>query len=321
MATFNGLPQVLKDAPFTVGQAQDAGTSYGRLRHRDVVTLSRGIKAVKNDADIPLALLTRPYTLVTGYSAASHATAFTIWGLPGFLPGTDRPVIHISRQHPHTSLRRQGVQGHRTMFLEDEVEMVDGLWITTRARTWLDCARRMGVDELVVAADHLIRIPREAFEGRSVPFATVQDLAALLKRHPGTPGIVKAREALGLARVGADSAQETKLRLACGRSGLPEPLLNVPTLLADGTVRTPDQSYPEYKVATEYDGGTHNDPQQVERDVRRAEDYERAGWLEVRIMNRHMVNDAKEAVRKVRDALYRQGWRPSPIPEHPSRIP
>ncbi|MEO6531235.1 MAG: DUF559 domain-containing protein [Specibacter sp.] len=314
MVPFEGLPQILKNAPFTVGQAMDVGASYGRLRHRDVLTLSRGIKAVKNDADIPLALLTRPYTLVTGYSAASHATAFTIWELPGFLPGTDKPDIHISRQYPHTSPRRQGVQGHRAMFRDDEVVLVDGLWITTRARTWLDCARRMSVDELVVAADHLIRIPRTAFEGRSLPYATLQELATLLERHRGTPGIVKAREALELARVGADSPQETKLRLACGRSGLPEPLLNVPTPLLDGVERTPDQSYPEFKVAAEYDGGTHNDPKQVERDVRRAEDYEQAGWIEVRIMNRHMVNDAKEAVRKIRNALYQRGWRPTPNP-------
>lgn len=312
MPPLDGLPATLQTSPFTVAEALELGASYGELCHRDVVTLSRGIKTLKDDADIPLALLTRPYTVVTGYAAASHATAFTIWEMPGFLPGADHGNLHISRQYPHSIERRRGVTGHRTMFRDDEVCCVDGLWITTRARTWLDCARRMSVEELVVAADHLIRIPRPGFEGRTEPYATVHELEILLARHSGTPGIVKAREALRLARVGSDSPQETRLRLACGYAGLPEPLLNVATPLLDGAERTPDQSYPEYKVAAEYDGGTHNDPLQVERDVRRQEDYARAGWLEVRIMNRHMANDAKEAVRKIRDALYDRGWRPSP---------
>lgn len=312
MSPLQRLPGPYQWAPFTVTEALGQGATYGELCHRDIVTLSRGIKMLQNDVDVPLALLTRPYTVVTGYSAASHATAFRIWEFPGFLPGADDSNFHISRQSPHTAPRRSGVTGHRTALLDDEVVLVNGLWITSRIRTWLDCARRMSVDELVVVADHLIRIPRPEFEGRTEPYATIDELTAWLVRHPGSRGIVKAREALDLARVGSDSAQETKLRLACTYAGLPEPLLNVKTQLAPGVERTPDQSYPEYKVATEYDGDTHNDAQQVERDIRRAEDYARCGWTEVRIMKRHMDNDAKEAVRKVRAALHSRGWRPTP---------
>ncbi|MGA7204611.1 MAG: DUF559 domain-containing protein [Specibacter sp.] len=311
MARLDRLPEILHTAPFTVVEALGFGTSYGELCHRAVVTLSRGIKTLANDDDVPLALLTRPYTLVTGYSAASHATAFTIWGIPGFLPGADVKTVHISRQYPHVPSRRRGVTGHRTMFQDDEVCLFNGLWITTRVRTWLDCSRKMSVEELVVAADHLVRMPRPEFEGRTDPYATMEELALILERHRGTPGIVKAREALRLARMGSDSPPETRLRLACGYAGLPEPWLNTTITLSDGVERTPDQSYPEYKVAVEYDGGTHSDPDQVEKDVRREEDFAGAGWRQVRIMKRHMDNDAKEAVRKIRTALWDRGWRPS----------
>ncbi|WP_449372555.1 hypothetical protein [Arthrobacter psychrolactophilus] len=314
MSAFEDFPQSIRSSPFTVAQAQELGLSYARLRRRDIVSLSRGIKVFngQDDAALSLALLTRPYTQVTGYSAASHATAFILWELPGFLPGATSGTIHISRQYPHSIPRRSGIQGHRTMFDTDEVELVDGLWVTSRARTWLDCARKMSVEELVVAADHLIRIPRPGFENRSEAYATLEELSELLARHPGTPGIVKTRAALELARIGSDSPQETKLRLACGTAGLPEPHLNEPTLLANGVIRQPDQSYPDYMVAVEYDGNTHADPHQVEKDVLRAEDYAKAGWSEVRIMKHHMQNDAKEAVRKVREALWARGWRPSP---------
>lgn len=303
------FPETLHAGPFTLLEGLNSGLSPGKLRHRDVIRLSRGIKTLKNDADVPLALLTRPYTLVTGYSAASHATAFHIWEFPGFLPLSAEATIHISRQFPHTTLRRTGVTGHRTKMRDDEVVFENGLWLTTRKRTWLDCARRMSVEELVVVADHLIRIPRPEFEGRSEPFCTLEELAYLLERHKGTPGIPKARDALQMARVGSDSAPETRLRLALTRAGLPEPELNVEVSLSDDVVRVPDQSFPEYKVAVEYDGGTHSTLEQVQRDVAREEDYAAAGWIQVRITNRHMANDARAAVTKVRNALLQNGWR------------
>ena len=130
----------------------------------------------------------------------------------------------------------------------------------------------------------------------------------MLDRHKGTPGIRKARLALDQARVGADSAPETRLRLALEDSGLPEPQLNLPTELCAGVVRQPDLSYPEHKVAVEYDGDGHSLAGQIVRDIAREEDFSRAGWLLVRISKRHMQNEARGAVSKVRAALSSRGW-------------
>ncbi len=151
----------------------------------------------------------------------------------------------------------------------------------------------MSIDELTVVADHLLRIPRPEFEGRTEPHATLAELADMLDRHKGTPGIRKARLALEQARVGADSAPETRLRLALENAGLPEPELNVPTELHAGVVRQPDLSYPEHKVAVEYEGEGHSEAAQIVRDIAREEDFARAGWTLVRISKRHMVNDAR----------------------------
>jgi hypothetical protein len=169
----------------------------------------------------------------------------------------------------------------------------------------------MSVEELTVVADHLLRIPRPDFEARSEPFATTDDLADMLDRHKGTPGIRKARLALEQARVGADSAPETRLRLALEYAGLPEPQLNVPTELSVGVVRQPDLAYPEHRVAVEYEGEGHSEAAQIVRDIAREEDFARAGWLPVRISKRHMQNDARAAVAKVRAALLSRGWRPN----------
>jgi hypothetical protein len=248
---------------------------------------------------------------VTPFSAASHATAFTLWGFPGFLPGKDDGFIHISRPDTRAIARRRGVAGHVGQFFADEIVDLNGALITSRARTWLDCSRKMSIEELTVVADHLLRIPRPDFEGRAEPHATCEDLADMIDRHKGTPGIRKARLALDLARVGSDSAPETRLRLALGDAGLPEPQLNVPTELGAGVVRQPDLGYPEQKVAVEYDGEGHSDAAQIVRDIAREEDFGRAGWLLVRISKRHMENDGRAAVAKVRAALLGRGWLPN----------
>ena len=132
----------------------------------------------------------------------------------------------------------------------------------------------------------------------------------MLDRHKGTPGIRKARLALEQARVGADSAPETRLRLALERAGLPEPELNHPTELGFGVVREPDLGYREQRVAVEYEGEGHSEPAQIVRDIEREEDYSRAGWHLVRISKRHMGNDARFAVSKVLAAMQERGWTP-----------
>ena len=133
----------------------------------------------------------------------------------------------------------------------------------------------------------------------------------MLDRHKGTPGIRKARLALEQARVGADSAPETRLRLALANGGLPDAELNMPVVLVTGIVRRPDISYPEYRVAVEYDGEGHSDAAQVLRDISRDEDFAAGDWILVRIARTHMENDARAAVRKVRLALLARGWRPT----------
>lgn len=257
-----------------------------------------------------LAACIRPYTLVTEFAAASHASAFLLWQFPGFLPGSNESLLHISRPDTVAIMRRPGMRGHRGQFFDDEIVSHQGLLVTSRTRTWLDCSRKMSIEELTVVADHLIRCPRPDFEVRSGPYATLRDLAEMLDRHKGTPGIRKARLALDLARVGSDSRQETRLRLALEFAGLPEPLLNQPTELGHGVVRQPDLSYPEQKVAVEYDGEGHSEAAQIVRDIEREEDFGSAGWILLRISKRHMEQDAKPAVAKVRRTMLARGWAP-----------
>src|SRR6476661_984409 len=87
MKTPQPLPDPVARAPFTFQEALDAGASYRRLRHRGLVSPSRGIRIPCGAEPAPgLAPLVRPFTRVTAFTAASHATAFRLWEMPGFCP-------------------------------------------------------------------------------------------------------------------------------------------------------------------------------------------------------------------------------------------
>ncbi|QDY91654.1 hypothetical protein E7Y32_03480 [Arthrobacter sp. UKPF54-2] len=220
-------------------------------------------------------------------------------------------MYHIIRPEGAAHLNRPHVIVHRMKLYEDEVTVLNGIPLTTPERTWLDLAEMLTVDELVVAGDSCVRVPRPEFEGRELPLCRLEDLQRMIDRHKGKRGIRKAKEAITLIRVGSDSPQESLLRLALVRAGLPEPELNVP-IIDDAGARhhEPDMSYRKYKIGVEYEGEHHGDPAQIVRDIARSERYKALGWSEVRISQRHMANDARAAVAKVRVALVQAGWRP-----------
>lgn len=221
-------------------------------------------------------------------------------------------MFHVIRPEGAAHLNRPHVVVHRMKLYEDELTTVDGVPVTTVERTWLDMAEMLTVDELVVMGDSCVRMPRVEFEARDTPLCALADLQRMIDRHKGKRGLRKAKEALQLIRMGSDSPQESLLRLAIVRAGLPEPELNVPIEARDGgRFLQPDLSYKKYKIGIEYEGENHGNEAQVVRDISRSERYEALGWTEVRISKRHMVNNSKSAVAKIRTALIQAGWRPT----------
>ncbi|GAA2201729.1 hypothetical protein [Sinomonas flava] len=312
MKTPRRLPQQLSGRPFTVAEAAHAGVSKGRLRHRSLRPLGRGIRGQGTTAALTLGARVRPFVEVNEQCAASHATAAELHGLPTRKRGLgEDEVFHVIRPEGAAHLKRPHVVVHRAKLLPGETMLVGGIPVTSPARTWLDLAERITLDELVAVGDACVRIPYPELEGREEPHCTVGDLRDIVARHRGKRGIRKARLALALIRVGSDSPQETALRLALLRAGLPEPVLNARIVGKRGQHGPkPDIGYPEYGVGVEYEGEHHGTEPQIVRDIARSESYDDVGWAEVRISKRHMANEGKAAVAKVRTALFLRGWRP-----------
>ena len=106
------------------------------------------------NAGVPANL--RAYTALDDASVLTHHSGARIWalGLPPWLQEDWR--IHIARDRSSSKPRRRNVVGHRMTFKPGEVVMHDGVRVTSPARTWLDLASLLTVDELIAAGDSIV---------------------------------------------------------------------------------------------------------------------------------------------------------------------
>jgi very-short-patch-repair endonuclease len=259
--------------PFNVRAARAAGWGEGRLRGPDLQRPFHGVRpAAPTDAEAAYAPRFRPG------DRFSHTSAGRIWGIP--LPhGFDD--VHVSSADP-SRVRATGVIGHRS----HRVEIVSrhGLPVSDPASTFRELASLLSISELVAAGDHLVLEPRILDPLDVRPYITLDELTRRL-REPGGRGIRRARAALDLVRVGAESPQETRLRLLARDAGLPEPVLQFELRDRRGRrIGAFDLAWPEARLIAEYDGDQHRtSTSQYERDIERFDRAAEEGWLVIRV--------------------------------------
>jgi len=307
MKNFTPIPRQLTVAPFTLDEAEVAGLKRSHLRNRTKIDgVSRGVYR-PSDWNFDLSAAARALSAATPGAWISHVTAARLHGscLPPWL--SDSNELHLSKPRHLPSVRRKGVIGHTVVASEDEIEFVHGIWISTRSRTWLDLARRLPVPDLVCMGDELIRTPRLEFEQRDTPFTTLEALRKMVDRHKNLQGVVRAREALDLMRVGADSAPESLLRLAMLDAGIPEPELQVQLRPGDPFSPSADLGFRDRRVAIQYDGGHHLEQEQIFSDRRRDKAFEAAGWTVLKFGKDDLADHFSSAIGKIKRAL-RSAW-------------
>jgi very-short-patch-repair endonuclease len=161
----------------------------------------------------------------------------------------------------------QGVRVTRRTLAPVDVATRDGVAVTTPLRTALDLARIQPLEEAVVALDQFLQVRRTSL-------AEVRVAAARLTG----PGCRQVRKAVEKADGCAQSPQETRLRLRLHASRLPKPVAQYEVRDARGFVARVDFAWPEARVAVEYDGWWHGQPQNVPQDRRRLNRLTAAGW-------------------------------------------
>jgi hypothetical protein len=304
------LPHHLTTGSFSVRAADKAGVTRTRTRAKDLVVVSRGVR-VSMESQASGAAALRAYTDLDDTSILTHGSAARIWEgpLPSRVAGDWR--IHIARRSGFSAPRRLNVVGHRLTLLPGEVVEYDGVRLTSPARTWLDMAGVLTVPELVALGDSFVCYHGPDFPYPREALCNIDGLRLAVRGHAGMRGVRTARAALELIRVGADSAPETRMRLALLDAGLPEPELNIVVRGFDSRpVLWPDAAYPDVRIALQYDGAHHGDAEQYLRDIARQETASTHGWLEVRVSKEELEGERPAVVRKVRAALQGRGWRP-----------
>lgn len=237
----------------------------------------------------------------------SHRTAASIWGILG--EELARP-FHLTAPPGGSRVKRPGlVISHRCQVLEEDHLELNGLHITSPARTWVDVSLSGSVLEALIYADRCRRRGRLEYGEDSRPLASGPELEAALLRRGRPRGILRARRALELSRDGVDSPQETRLRFYMHEAGLPEPEVN-DWLLDDCGRRVvqPDMVLRRWRLAIQYDGEDYHSGEQMRKDVRRTELTEALGWKEVRITKDHMYDRGRPAIAKIERELRARGW-------------
>lgn len=229
-------------------------------------------------------LRSRRRGVLAGYSASAlHGAKWIDSTRPAAIIDTNRHTV-------------AGVQAWEERIDDDEVGVVDGIRLTTPARTALDLARRLPLGVAVAAVDALAQAAE----------LKMADVELLVDRYSGRRGMTAARAALALVDGGAQSPKETWLRLLLVRAGFPAVQTQIAVRNEWGWAEAYlDMGWEDIKVAIEYDGDQHrSDRRQYVKDIDRLEMLEqRYGWIVVRVIAEHHPDDV---IRRVREARARR---------------
>lgn len=199
----------------------------------------------------------------------SGLSAAAVLGAKWVEPDTRAELIHANRKPPG------GIIVRSDTLADGEVVVVDGLPVTTPARTAFDLGRHLDGREAVQRMDALMN----ATELKAA------DIEGVMRHHPHVRGIQRLRRTVTLIDGGAESPYESATRLSLIDAGLPKPDTQIKVRDGWGRVFARlDMGWPRWKVAVEYDGAQHwTDGRQRAWDIDRMVLLEAAGWVIVRV--------------------------------------
>ncbi|MGA9748781.1 MAG: type IV toxin-antitoxin system AbiEi family antitoxin domain-containing protein [Nocardioides sp.] len=253
--------------PFTAAQALRRGVTRTQLyRLADEGVLRRVFRGVYVDsaADDDLLMRARALSLVVPPTAVvADESAAWARGIDLVARGEQvvPPPVSIVQPLDRTRVRKPGADGARRLLLSRDVELLNGVRVTTSLRTALDLARTRSRARGIAALDAMLRTGD----------FTHEQLLREVWRFRGYRGVVRLRTLAPLADPRAESPAESVLRLLWLDAGLPTPTLQIPTTDDEGWERYRlDLGLPHLRYAAEYDGAAwHGSPAQRARDRRR----------------------------------------------------
>ncbi|MGY1832128.1 endonuclease domain-containing protein [Geodermatophilus sp. SYSU D01180] len=246
--------------------------STGDLTPRQLRSFRRVVQGVYADPALPfdhrlrceaVALLLPPGAVLGGSSAAGWHGA--PWPGPNDLVTVLRPA-QVEWKGP------RGVRVHRSAVDPGEIEVRDGIPLSTALRTCWDVAALEPLGTAVSALDAMVRAGA----------VSCQDLSASVCGGSGRWGVARVRRAVSLIDPRAESGPESRVRVALVTAGLaPRPQFEVRQ--GGRFIARVDLAFPEARLAVEYEGEHHFDGVQIVRDDERHARLIAAGWRVIRL--------------------------------------
>lgn len=293
--------------PFTRADALKAGIAPRLFRGSRFRRLFRGVYVDADVAEAPALRIEGALTLFKKSAWASHASAARLHGVPiPTLPDEHVSVLRDKDRRAHPGIRCHVGRGTSQIFVKN------GVRVSTYTQMFVELATLVGLVDLVVVGDNLVRAGR----------VTPDELSAFCAESSHA-GAVAARRAAGYVRARVDSPMETRLRMLLVLAGLPEPDVNI--TIADENdlpLRRYDLSYPAVKVIVEYDGRQHIDREDNwESDLARREAIDDDGWRILVVTAKGIYQEPGQTVLRVWKLLHArrmsglpsspgEGWRP-----------
>ena len=257
----------------------------------------RGVYRCRDDDPSLVMWVCAALLLLPKDAVISHVTALWWYGVE---VGRQFP-LHFST-NSNDRCEQRGIRLHRRRG-RLRPRLIGGREVTGPERTFVDCATVLSLVGLVTAGDWLIHAGH----------TTLADLRAYAEASH-IHGVVRARAVLAYVRESVESPMETLVRLMLELARLPMLECNVDILVDGRFIARCDLVYRAYKVAIEYDGMWHERaPKQRQRDLRRREELEAAGWTVIVVTSVDLLHK-KQIVLRAHRALVSNGYTgPEPV--------
>ncbi|MGH3682609.1 MAG: endonuclease domain-containing protein [Natronosporangium sp.] len=193
-----------------------------------------------------------------------------------------------------------GLRVHMADLPDEDLRVVDGARRTSPLRTCWDLASWLSLPEAVAYLDLMV----------AHRLTTVEAISRYARARAGRRGWRKLLRALALVDPAAESVQESRLRVRLVLAGLPKPVSQHVIEVAGRFVGRVDLAWPEQRVAVEYDGAWHGDPEQLPADRARLDRLVTTdGWIVLHVTGRRLREDFDGFLAELRSALRSRGVR------------
>lgn len=265
-----------------------SGDLQGRLTRGTLLALHRGVYAVGHGR-ITQEGRWMAAVLACGPDAAlSHRSAAQLWGL---VP-RHGSVPEVTRARGFRG--RPGIRAHRSKLPPDELEVVDGIPVTSVSRTLLDLSSVLGPSQLDEALN----------EAEVRQLTSVLSLPDLLRRYPGRRGSDVLRAVLADGGAGVTRTElERRFAALIATSGLPKPRRNAP-IAVRGRFYELDCVWERERAIVELDGrAVHGTRRAFEADRERDRILLAEGWRPMRVTWRQLRDEPGAVVNDLRKLL------------------